>query len=116
MTDGMHLFSTGRLSMGIEIFFCNQIPMFDLAEIDWLIQTPVRDRELEEELGEEVWRVEYDAEHPDMQYHNRYETCLRFGFLGAIFEDETRLDDRCAIFPGSCTSSLTSELTYSRSA
>ncbi len=99
--------------MGIEIFYCHQIPIFDLAEISWLIQTPARDWELEEELGQSVWRVEFDAEHPDMQYHNRDETCLRLGFVGAIFEDEAILDDRCAIFPGYCTSLLTSELTYS---
>jgi hypothetical protein len=98
--------------MGIEIFYCNQIPMFDLAELDWLIQTPERDWELEEELGQEVWRVEYDAEHPDMQYYNRDETCLRVGFVGVIFEDEATLDDRCAIFPSYCTSLLPSELTY----
>lgn len=85
--------------MGIEVFYCNQIPMFDLAEIDWLIPIPVRDWELEEELGEQVWRVEYNAEHPDMQYYNRHDTCTRYGFLGVIFEDEALLDDQSAIFP-----------------
>jgi hypothetical protein len=73
--------------------------MYDLAEIDWLIQNPVREWELEEELGEPVWRVEYDAKHSNMQICNRYETCMVWGFLGATFEDEARLDDRCAIFP-----------------
>ena len=85
--------------MGIEVFYCHQVPIFDLAEVDWLIQNPVRDRELEEELGEEVWMVEYDANHPDMKYHNRYYTCVKYGFLGVTFEDEAILDDRCAIFP-----------------
>ena len=90
--------------MGIEVFYCQQIPIFDLAEIDWLIQTPIRDWELEAELGEQVWRVDYDAEHPDMRHHKRYETCARWGFVGAIFEDDVRLDDRCAIFPAYCIS------------
>lgn len=87
-------------TMSIGIFYCNQIPMYDLAEIDWLIQNPIREKELENELGEDVWKVEYDSSHPNMQIYNRDETCLVWGFLGAVFEDEARLDDRCAIFPG----------------
>lgn len=83
--------------MSIGAFYCNQIPMYDLAEIDWLIQNPVRERELEEELGEQVWRVEFDTEHPTMQLFNRHETCMVWGFIGAIFEDEARLDNRCTI-------------------
>jgi hypothetical protein len=86
--------------MPIGIFYCSQIPIYDLAEIDWLIQNPVPDRELEEDLEEEVWMVEYDADHPDMQFYNRDETCIKWGFIGTTFEDEARLDDRCAIFPG----------------
>jgi hypothetical protein len=95
------------LSMSIGVFFCNQIPRLDLIEVNWLIQNPIRDQELEEELGEEVWMVEYNADHPDMQYHNRYYTCIRYGFLEATFEDEALLDDRCAIFPELATNSLT---------
>jgi hypothetical protein len=85
--------------MAIGIFYCSQFPIYDVVEIDWLIQNPVRDLELEEELGEEVWRVEYDAEHPDMQYHNRSETCARCGFLEATFEDEAVQYAQCAVFP-----------------
>jgi len=29
--------------MTIGIFYGNQIPMYDLAEIDWLIENPVRE-------------------------------------------------------------------------
>jgi hypothetical protein len=83
--------------MGIGIFYCNQIPIYDLAEIDWLIVNPVRDWELEEAVGEPVWMVEYNAEHPDMQKSHRYHTCQKLGFLGAVFEDETELDDPCAM-------------------
>lgn len=85
--------------MTIGIFYCNHFPIYDIVEIDWLIRNPVHDRELEEELGEAVWKVEYDADHPEMQYYNRYETCTKWEFFGITFEDEARLDDRCAIFP-----------------
>lgn len=85
--------------MGIEIFYCTQIPVFDLAEIEWLIQIPSRDTELEKELGQQVWIVEYDASHPDMQLHNRHETCLSLGFSGTVFEDEVIIDDQPQILP-----------------
>jgi hypothetical protein len=50
--------------MPIGIFYCSEIPIYDLAEIDWLIQNPIHDTELEEDLEEDVWMVEYDTAHP----------------------------------------------------
>ncbi len=88
-----------KLTMGIEIFYCTQIPVFDLAEIEWLIQIPSRDKELEKELGQQVWIVEYDAGHPDMQFHNRHETCLSLGFSGTVFEDEVIIGNQSQALP-----------------
>lgn len=96
--------------MPIGIFYCSEIPIYDLAEIDWLIQNPLHDTELEEDLEEDVWMVEYDTDHPDMQYYNRDETCAKWGFIGTAFDDEARLDDRCAIFPGLLISIATNQL------
>lgn len=85
--------------MAIGIFYCSQFPMYDVLEIDWLIQNPVRDWELEEEVGEPIWKVEYDADHLEMQYYNRHDTCKRWEFCGVAFEDEAILEDQCALFP-----------------
>jgi hypothetical protein len=77
-----------EVDMVIGVFYCYQIPIVDLNSIGWLIAIPVRDWELEEALGQPVWMVRYNADHPDMQTYNRLKTCRRFQFSSVVFEDD----------------------------
>lgn len=63
-------------------------------KIDWLIEYPVRDWEFEVVLGQEVWMVQYDADHPSMQNWNRLDTCYACGFSEVVFEDDV-FEDVC---------------------
>jgi hypothetical protein len=74
--------------MVIGVFYCYQMPISEFNLIDWLIAIPVRDWELEEALGQPVWMVRYNADHPDMQKFNRLQTCRKFQFSSIVFEDD----------------------------
>ena len=74
--------------MVIGVFYCYQIPIAEFNLIDWLIAIPVRDWELEEALGQPVWMVRYNADHPDMQKFNRLQPCRKCQFLDVVFEDD----------------------------
>lgn len=74
-------------------FYCCQIPSIaDLKKIDWLIEYPARDWEFEVILGQEVWMVQYDVDHPSMQNWNRFTTCYAWGFSEVVFEDDVLED------------------------
>lgn len=77
------------------VFYCYQIPKANFAEIEWIIEKPIRDRELEAEVGQPVWMVKYDADHPSMQKINRFDTCKECQFRGIVFDDdiEDEVDD-----------------------
>ncbi len=74
--------------MNTGIFYCYKIPEFELALIDWLVENPIRDWELEAEVGQQVWRVRYKADHPRMQTFNRLDTCREYKFFDVVFDDE----------------------------
>jgi hypothetical protein len=77
-----------EVDMVFGVFYCYQIPITDFNSIDWLIAIPVRDWELQEALGQPVWMVRYNADHPDMQKYNRLQTCRKFQFSSVVFEDD----------------------------
>ena len=62
-------------------------------KIDWLVEYPSRDLEFERALGQEIWMVKYDADHPSMQKLNRLDTCYNCGFLDVVFEDDVFEED-----------------------
>ncbi|HEY9727942.1 MAG TPA: hypothetical protein V6D50_15950 [Chroococcales cyanobacterium] len=70
------------------VFYCYQIPRANLAEIEWIVEKPIRDRELEAEVGQPVWMVKYDTAHPSMQKMNRFDTCKKWLFGGIVFDDD----------------------------
>jgi len=74
------------------VFYCYHIPLSNLAEIDWLVENPIRDWELEAEVGEQVWRVHYNPDHPSMQTINRLDTCTACQFFGVVFDDDLEDD------------------------
>jgi hypothetical protein len=74
------------------VFYCYQIPRCNLARLDWIVENPIRDWELEVEVGQPVWRVEYNPNHPSMQKFNRLTTCTACQFLGVVFDDDVEDD------------------------
>ncbi len=79
------------------VFYCYNIPLSNLAAIDWLVEKPIRDWELEAEVGEPVWRVQYNPDHPSMQPFNRLNTCIAYQFFDVVFDDdiEAEFEDEC---------------------
>ncbi len=73
-------------------FYCYHLPTVGLDSIDWLIETPTRDWELEADVGQPVWIVQYNSQHPKMQKNNRFNTCQACGFSDIVFEDEIGYD------------------------
>lgn len=49
---------------------------------------------LEEALGQPVWMVRYNADHPDMQKFNRLQTCRKCQFLDVVMELHNLSDNR----------------------
>lgn len=75
------------------VFYCYQVPRANLAEIEWLVEKPIRDWELEADVGKPVWMVKYDANHPTMQKVNRLDTCKECQFGGIVFDDDDDIED-----------------------
>ena len=71
------------------VFYCYEVPTANLAEIEWLVEKPIRDWELEADVGKPVWMVKYDANHPSMQKINRLDTCKECRFGGIVFDDDS---------------------------
>ncbi len=83
--------------MNTGIFYCYKIPEFERALIDWLVENPIRDWELEVEVNQPVWRVQYNPDHPNMQKFNRLDTCTSCQFFGVVFDDdvENYFEEEC---------------------
>ncbi|HEY9603538.1 MAG TPA: hypothetical protein V6C85_18120 [Allocoleopsis sp.] len=79
------------------VFYCYEVPIANLAKIEWLVEKPIRDWELEADVGRPVWMVKYDANHPSMQKINRLDTCKVCQFGGVVFDDdiEDNAEDEC---------------------